>query len=53
MLLGFKKLHEDEEAATMVEYGVIVGLIATVAISAISLFGGNVSNLFRVPANAF
>jgi len=46
-------LHRDEDGATMVEYGVIVGLIAIVAISSISLFGGRVSNLFRVPANAF
>lgn len=36
----------DEEGATMVEYGVMVALIAAVCIAVVKTLGQNVSNAF-------
>ncbi|HVA27905.1 MAG TPA: Flp family type IVb pilin [Candidatus Baltobacteraceae bacterium] len=36
----------DDEGATMVEYGVIVALIAAVCIAVVALIGGNVNAAF-------
>lgn len=36
----------DEEGATMVEYGIMVALIAAVSIAVITTLGKNVSNAF-------
>jgi len=36
----------DERGATMLEYGLLVGLIAILAIAAIGVFGGGLSALF-------
>jgi pilus assembly protein Flp/PilA len=36
----------DEEGATMVEYGLLLALIAAVCIVAITAIGGNLSALF-------
>lgn len=41
------KFHKDEEGATMVEYGLIVALIAVVCIVAVTLLGGNLKNTFN------
>jgi pilus assembly protein Flp/PilA len=35
-----------EDGATMVEYGLMVALIAVVAVSAVGVLGGNVSQTF-------
>jgi pilus assembly protein Flp/PilA len=37
----------DEEGATMVEYGLLVALIAVVALVAIQTLGVNLSSLFN------
>lgn len=37
----------DEEGATMVEYGLLVALIAMVALAAVTTLGGNLSSLFN------
>ena len=37
----------DEEGATMVEYGLLVALIALVALGAITTLGTNLSSLFN------
>jgi pilus assembly protein Flp/PilA len=42
----FLRLLHDEDGATMIEYGLMVALIAVVAIVAVSLLGTNVSKLF-------
>ena len=34
----------------MVEYGIMVGLVALVALAAVGIFGGSVLALFDVPA---
>jgi pilus assembly protein Flp/PilA len=41
-----KALIRDEEGATMVEYGLLVALIALVALGAVQIVGGNLSTLF-------
>jgi pilus assembly protein Flp/PilA len=41
----------DEEGATMVEYGLLVALIALVALGAVQAIGINLSTLFNNAAN--
>jgi pilus assembly protein Flp/PilA len=41
-----------ERGATAVEYGLMVALIAIVIIVAVSLLGGNLSNLFNQVAGS-
>lgn len=41
-----KFFAEKEEGASLVEYGLLVGLIAVVCIAAITLLGQNISSLF-------
>ena len=41
-----KKFVPSEDAPTMVEYGLLVALIAIVVAAAAALLGGNVSTLF-------
>jgi pilus assembly protein Flp/PilA len=43
---ALKQLIADEEGATMVEYGIMVALIAAVCIVLISTLGGKVSTAF-------
>ena len=42
----FQELWKDESGATAVEYGLIVGLMAAVLVTALSLFGDKLSDLF-------
>ena len=42
----------DDEGAAMVEYALLVGLIAIVALGAVQLLGGSVSGIFTTIANA-
>ncbi len=42
----------SDRGATMVEYGLMVALIAVVAIAAVTLLGGNVSSKFNQVAGA-
>lgn len=42
----------DEEGATMVEYGLMVALIAIVAMVGASLLGANVLNIFNEAGDA-
>lgn len=46
MLQKFMKFMRDEEGATAVEYGLIVGLIAVAIVAILVLVGGNLSTLF-------
>lgn len=45
-----KKLVRGEEAASMVEYGLLVALIAVVALGAVALIGTNLSTMFTTTA---
>lgn len=46
MLNMFKSLIRDEEGATMVEYGLMLGLIAAVCIAAVTTLGTTVNGIF-------
>ena len=41
-----KRLIRDEEGATAIEYGLIAGLVAVAIITALSLLGDSLNNLF-------
>ncbi|MEY3172106.1 MAG: Flp/Fap pilin component [Planctomycetota bacterium] len=43
----FKELLVDEQGAALVEYGLLVALIALVALAAIEVVGGGISRLFE------
>ncbi len=43
----------DEDAPTMVEYGLLVALIGIVAAIGVAVFGNAVSMLFLVPPSYF
>jgi len=43
---------QDEEGQAMVEYGLLVALIAVVALAAITLLGGNIADKFQQIADA-
>jgi pilus assembly protein Flp/PilA len=46
------KFIESEDAPTMVEYGLLVGLIAMVIAAAATVLGSNISSLFNATANS-
>lgn len=52
MLHFINSLVRDEEGATMVEYGLLVALIAMVALAGVSALGVNVSSLFTTVAGS-
>ncbi len=47
MLATLKSMIRDDEGATMVEYGLLVALIALVALGAVKMLGTNLSSLFN------
>jgi pilus assembly protein Flp/PilA len=51
MLTTLTSMIRDEEGATMVEYGLLVALIAMVALVAVQTLGKNVSSIFNTVAN--
>jgi len=46
------RFRRDEEGAALVEYGLLLGLIAVICIVAITLLGNKVSNAFSSIAAA-
>jgi pilus assembly protein Flp/PilA len=46
MLRFFRKLRKDENGATAIEYGLIAGLISVVIITAVTLVGTTLSQVF-------
>jgi pilus assembly protein Flp/PilA len=46
MIESLKTVLRDESGATMVEYGIMVALIAAICITVVSTLGQNVSNAF-------
>jgi len=52
MLNHLTTMISDEEGATMVEYGLLVALIAMVALAAVKLLGTNLSSLFNTVAGS-
>jgi pilus assembly protein Flp/PilA len=47
-----RDLRRDEDGATMVEYGLLVALIAMVALAGITLLGGNLQSLYTTVAGS-
>ncbi|MGA2760571.1 MAG: Flp family type IVb pilin [Candidatus Cybelea sp.] len=52
MLITLKSMIRDEEGATMVEYGLLIALIALVALLAVKTLGTNISTLFSTVAGS-
>lgn len=52
MITNLIAMIRDEEGATMVEYGLLVALIALVAIVGVTLLGNNLSTLFSNAASS-
>jgi pilus assembly protein Flp/PilA len=52
MITTLKTMIRDEEGATMVEYGLLVALIALVAIVGVTLLGTNLNKLFSTVAGS-
>ena len=50
MLAALTLIIRDEEGATMVEYGLLVALIAMVALVGITLLGTNLQSLYTTVA---
>lgn len=46
LALSVRKLFVREEGATMVEYGLMVALIAVVCIAAVTLLGSSIKTVF-------
>jgi pilus assembly protein Flp/PilA len=42
-----KRIWKDESGQGMVEYGLIIGLVAIAVIAALILLGGKITNLFN------
>jgi pilus assembly protein Flp/PilA len=52
MLQFINRFRRDEEGAALVEYGMLVGLIAVICIAAVTLLGQEVSAAFSTIAVA-
>jgi pilus assembly protein Flp/PilA len=44
------RFRKDEEGAALVEYGMLVGLIAVICIAAVTLLGQEISTAFSIIA---
>lgn len=51
MLKNLRAMLVDDEGATMVEYGLIVALIAVVCIVAVTAIGTRLSSMFTTVSN--
>ncbi|RYG74564.1 Flp family type IVb pilin [bacterium] len=47
------KLYFEEEGQTLVEYGLLISLLALVVIAAVTLFGRRVSNMWGNNSNKY
>jgi pilus assembly protein Flp/PilA len=50
MLTTLTALRRDEDGATMVEYGLLIGFIALVVIGAVQVLGQHLSTIFSTVA---
>jgi pilus assembly protein Flp/PilA len=51
MLQLMNRFRRDEQGAALVEYGLLVGLIAVICIAAVTLLGQEVSTAFSIIAS--
>jgi len=47
-----RRLEAEEDGQTLVEYGLILGLLAIAAIAAMTLLGGSITGMFNDAAGA-
>jgi pilus assembly protein Flp/PilA len=52
MITNLVAMIRDEEGATMVEYGLLIALIALVAIAGVTVLGTNLNSLFSTVAGS-
>ena len=52
MLTKFQSFLGDESGATAIEYGLIAALVSVAAITALTLMGNALKNIFNVVKNA-
>lgn len=52
MLVSLTSLLRDEDGATMVEYGLLVALIAMVALVGVTALGTNLQSLYTTVAGS-
>jgi pilus assembly protein Flp/PilA len=52
MITTFSSMIRDEEGATMVEYGLLVALIAMVALVGVTTLGTNLKTLYTTVAGS-
>ncbi|HVN69089.1 MAG TPA: Flp family type IVb pilin [Candidatus Binatia bacterium] len=52
MFAIFEPIIRDEDGATMVEYGLLVALIAMIALIAVQTLGINLSSMFSTVAGS-
>ena len=52
MLKLINRLQREDEGAALVEYGMLVGLIAVICVVAVTTLGTEVSSAFSTIANA-
>jgi len=52
MLTTLHCVFHDDDGATMVEYGLLVALIAMVALAAVQALGFNLSSIFSTTASS-
>jgi len=50
MLKFLNRIRQNEDGAALVEYGLLVGLIAVICVAAVTLLGQEVSTAFSVIA---
>jgi pilus assembly protein Flp/PilA len=50
MLNLINQLRQDEKGAALVEYGLLVGLIAVICVGAVTLLGQEISTAFSIIA---
>ena len=46
LLQLINRFRRDEQGAALVEYGLLIGLIAVICVAAVTLLGGKISNAF-------
>jgi pilus assembly protein Flp/PilA len=51
MFSAVKTLVKDDSGATLVEYGLLLALVALAAITAMTTLGGNIKSLFSQAAS--
>jgi pilus assembly protein Flp/PilA len=47
-----QRFFQEEEGQTLVEYGLLISLIALVVIAILSILGGRIKNTFNAAANS-